>query len=161
MAGSPQRNEAPAGMPGTTTGTGTAVVGDEVETCRGGGDDVQKTSVAVAIRVPTLALLLPNDTRRDCIDADEEGSWAMGDGGCCSAAAHSRSLRQFGHFRPNAFSGSGRVTARRYLASRHFRSSESFISATNLTTFKVLIQVGRRVIASGGKKVNHGFTGES
>jgi hypothetical protein len=30
-------------------GAGTAVVGDEVETCRGGVDDVRKTSTAAAM----------------------------------------------------------------------------------------------------------------
>src|SRR6267154_1161832 len=80
VARSPRRNEAPAGLRvgvhGTMTGAGTAVVGDELETCGGGGDDDRKTSAAAAmmgaaVLIPTLALLLPNDTRRGCVDADE------------------------------------------------------------------------------------------
>ncbi len=85
MAGSPRRNEAPeptglrVGVHGTMTGAGTAVVGDEadeVETRGGGGDGVQKTSAAAAmmgaaVLSPTLALLLLNDMRRGCIDANE------------------------------------------------------------------------------------------
>jgi hypothetical protein len=56
------------GVDGTMTGAGTAVVGNEVESCGGRGDGVQKTSVAVAmtgaaVLVPTFALRLPNDTR--------------------------------------------------------------------------------------------------
>jgi hypothetical protein len=129
VAGSLRCNEAPAGLRlgvhGTMNGAGTAVVGDEVETCGGGGDDVRKTSAAAAmmgaaVLVPTLTLLMPIDTRRGCVDAGEgraDTGRVTGDGCCCSAAARPCDLRRFAHFRSNplacsrAFSASLRARA--------------------------------------------------
>jgi hypothetical protein len=97
VAGSLRRNKVPAdlrvGVHGTMTGAGTAVVGNEVETCGGGGDEDQKTSAAAAmmgtaILVPKFALLLPNNTWRGCVGADEgqtDTGSVTGDGGSCLA----------------------------------------------------------------------------
>jgi hypothetical protein len=110
VAGSLRRNEAPAdlhvGVHGTMTSAGTAMVGNEVETCRGGGDEDRKMSAAAAmmgaaVLVPKFALLLPNDTWCGCVGADEgqtDTGSVMGDGGSCLADPHPRDLQQFANF---------------------------------------------------------------
>jgi hypothetical protein len=53
--------------------------------------------MGAAVLIPTLALLLPNDTQR-CVDFDEgrtDTGWVTGDIGCCSADACPRDLRRF------------------------------------------------------------------
>ena len=113
------------GVHGIATGMETAVPGDEDATSDGGGEDVRKMSVAAAVMgavvlilVPTL--LLPNDTRRGCVPADEgraDTGWLRGDGGGCSTAARPRDLRRFARFRSialarsHAFSASLRASA--------------------------------------------------
>jgi len=99
------------------TGVWTAVVGDEVEAA--GGDDVRRMSAAAAmmgaaVLIPTLMLLVPNDTRRGCTPADEErtdtGS-VGGYGGGCSTAPRPRDLRRFARFRSSALACSSASSA--------------------------------------------------
>jgi hypothetical protein len=57
-----------------------------------------------AVLVPPLALLLPNDTRRGCVDAEEGRTHRLGNGDGLTVAATSArrpSLRQFARFRSN------------------------------------------------------------
>jgi len=59
--------------------------------------------MGAAVLVPTLALLLPNDTRCSCVDTDEgrtDTGWVTRDGGCCSATARPRELRRFANQLP-------------------------------------------------------------
>lgn len=70
--------------------------------------------MGAAVLVSTLALLLPNDTRRDGVDVDEgrtDAGWVADDGGCCSVAARPRDLRRFANFRSNALACSRAFSA--------------------------------------------------
>jgi len=137
------------------TGAGTAVVGDELETCGGGGDDDRKTSAAAAmmgaaVLIPTLALLLPNDTRRGCVDADEgrtDTGWVTGNGGCCSAVARPRDLRRLTNFRSNALACSRAFSASlRARASTEMRGFvEVAVRAHSGTTYGFFTTVGAGV----------------
>jgi hypothetical protein len=153
VAGSPRRSKAPLGLRvgvhGTMTGMGTAV-GDEDKA--GGGDDVQRMSAAMAmmgaaVLKPTLMLLVPNDTRRGCIPADEERSdagWVEGYGGCCSMAPRPHDLRRFDRFHSSALACSSAFSASlRARASAEMRGLVAVaVRAHSGTMYGFLIKAG-------------------